>query len=289
VATPRSPALRRRRLAAELRRLRGNRPGHEIARGLGWSTSKVSRYELGRSTLPLDEVQKMLDFYGVTDPERGQLLSLAREANERGWWEDYADALPEEYQAFIGLEAEAASAETWSVDIVPGLLQSEDYARQLHLGYQAVVPIPPGIIDTRVKVRMIRQKVLTRDPPLELSAVLDESVLLRPIGKARLMYAQLRHLLHMSDLPNIELRILLLSKERLAANSFTILGFNPIGGTGGLRDVVNTESTVGSDLYVEGETDTYFHRLVFQSLVDASLSPSESQVLIQQTAERLWA
>jgi len=289
VATSRSPALRRRRLAAELRRLRGNRPGHEVARGLGWSTSKVSRYELGRSTLPLDEVEKMLDFYGVTDPERGQLLSLAREANERGWWEDYADALPDEYQAFISLEAEAASAAIWEADIVPGLLQTEDYARQVHLGYQAVVPIPPRIIDTRVKVRMIRQQVLTRDLPLELSVVLDESVLLRPIGKPRLMYAQLRHLLQIADLPNVKLRVLPLSKERLAVNSFTILGFSPIGEIGGLRDVVNTESAVGSDLYVEGETDTYFHRLVFQSLVDASCSSSESQELIQRTAERVWA
>jgi len=289
VATPRSPALRRRRLAAELRRLRGNRPGREIARGLGWSTSKVNRYELGRGTLPLDEVEKMIEFYGVTDPERGQLLSLAREANERGWWEDYADALPDEYQAVIGLEAEAASAAVWSVDIIPGLLQTEDYARRVHLGYQAVVPIPPGTIDTRVKVRMIRQKVLTRNPPLELSVVLDESVLLRPIGKHRLMYNQLQHLLQMTDLPNVELRILPLSKERLVANSFTIFGFNPTGETGRLRDVVSTESTVGSDLYVEGETDTYFHRLVFQSLIDASCSPPDSQVLIEETAERVWA
>jgi transcriptional regulator with XRE-family HTH domain len=289
VATTGSPALRRRRLAAELRRLRGNRPGHEVARGLRWSTSKVSRYELGRSTLPLEEVEKMLDFYGVTDPERGQLLSLAREANERGWWEEYADAIPDEYQAFIGLEAEASSASTWSVDIVPGLLQTEDYARQLHLGYQAVVPMTPGIIDTRVKVRMIRQKVLTRDPPLELSVVLDESVLLRPIGKPRSMHAQLQHLVQMADLPNVDLRILPLNRERIAANSFTILGFNSSGETGGLRDVVNTESVVGSDLYVEGETDTYFHRLVFQSLVAASLPAAESQALIQEIFERVWS
>lgn len=289
VATARSPALRRRRLAAELRRLRGSRPGHEVARGLGWSTSKVSRYELGRSTLPLDEVEKMLDFYGVSDPERAQLLSLAREANERGWWEDYADALPDEYQALIGLEAEAVSAAIWAVEIVPGLLQTEEYARQVHLGYQAVVPIPPGIIDTRVKVRMIRQKLLTRDPPLDLSVVLDESVLLRPIGQSRLMYSQLRHLLQMADLPNVDLRVLPLRKERLAASSFTIFGFDPLGETGGPRDVVNMESTVGSDLYVEGETDAYFHRLVFQSLVAASCSPAESQELIQQTAQRLWA
>jgi transcriptional regulator with XRE-family HTH domain len=289
VPTSRSPALRRRRLAAELRRLRGDRSGRAVAKDLGWSTSKVSRYELGRSTLPLEEVEKMLDLYRVADPERAQLLFLAREANERGWWEDYAEALTGEYQAIIGLEAEAASAAIWAVEIVPGLLQTEDYARQVHLAYQAVVPITPGIIETRVKVRMIRQQVLTRDPPLELSVVLDESVLLRPIGKPRLMYAQLQHLLRMVDLPNIELRVLPLSKERLITNSFSIFGFNSIGETGGLRDVVATESTVGSDLYVEGETDTYFHRLVFQSLVDASCSPSESQVLIQQTAERVWA
>jgi transcriptional regulator with XRE-family HTH domain len=289
VATSRSPALRRRRLAAELRRLRGYRPGHEVARGLGWSTSKVSRYELGRGTLPIDEVEKMLDFYGVTDPQRGQLVSLAREANERGWWEDYGDALPNEYQAFIGLEAEAASAAIWAVEIIPGLLQTKDYARQVNLGYQAVVPFPPGILDTRVEVRMIRQRVLTRDPPLELSVVLDESVLLRQIVKPQLMYAQLQHLLQIADLPNVELRVLPLRKERLVANSFTIFGFNPIGETGGLRDVVVTESTVGSQLYTEGETDTYFHRLIFQNLAEASCSPSESQVLIQQTAGQAWA
>jgi transcriptional regulator with XRE-family HTH domain len=285
----RSPALRRRRLAAELRRLRGNRPGREVAQGLGWSTSKVSRYEQGNDALPLDEVEKMLDYYGVTDPERGQLLALAREANERGWWEDYAYALPDEYQAFIGLEAEASTASTYELNVVPGLLQTEDYARQLHLGYQAVVPMPPGIIDARVRVRMIRQQVLTRDPPLELAVVLEESVLLRPVGKSRLMYAQLRHLTQMADLPTVDLRVIPLSKERIVANSFTILGFNSAGETGGLRDVVNTESVVGSDLYVEGEIDTYFHRLVFQSLVGASLSAADSRARIQEISERLWA
>jgi transcriptional regulator with XRE-family HTH domain len=286
VVTPGSPVLRRRRLAAELRRLRGNRPGHEVARGLRWSTSKVSRYELGRSALPLEEVEKMLDFYGVTDPERGRLLSLAREASERGWWEDYADALPDEYQAFIGFEAEAVSAAAWSVDIVPGLLQTEDYARQVHLGYQAVVPIPPRIIDVRVKVRMLRQKVLTRESPLELSVVLDESVLLRPIGEPWLMRAQLMHLLEVMDRPNVDLRILPLSKERIAINSFTVLSFNPVGQTGWPGDVVQTESAVGSDLYVEGETDSYFHRLVFRNLVEASASPADSSALIRETADR---
>ena len=120
----------------------------------------------------------------------------------------------------IGFEAEVASAEAWTVDIVPGLLQTEAYARQVHIGYQAVVPIAPGIIDTRERVRMIRQEVLTRDSPLKLSVVLDESVFLRPIGESPLMHAQLQHLLQMADLPNVELRVLPLLKERLAVNSF---------------------------------------------------------------------
>ena len=102
-----------RRLAAELRRLRGRRTGNEVAAGLGWSASKISRFEVGRSPLPIDEVEKLVDFYGVGDAERSQLLTLARDANRRGWWEDYTDAIPEEYRAFIGLEAEASSIAHW--------------------------------------------------------------------------------------------------------------------------------------------------------------------------------
>jgi transcriptional regulator with XRE-family HTH domain len=286
-----SPAVRRRRLAAELRRLRGGRTGTEVARALGWSPSKVSRYEQGRSTLLLDEVSKLLDFYGVADPERDLLLSLARDASQRGWWEDYADALSEEYLAFIGLEAEAASVAHWQVDIVPGLLQTEDYARQLHLGYQSAVPtIPPGVIERRVRVRMKRQEVLTRDPPLQLSVVIDESVLLRRMGGREIMRAQLEHLAEAAELPNVELRVLPLSRESsLVADSFIIFGFgtNPVDDSGLLHDVVSTEG-VKSETYVEGETDTHLYRLVFQGLVKASLSPCESQILIRQTAERAW-
>jgi hypothetical protein len=239
----------------------------------------------------VNEVEKLLDFYGVTDPERGRLLSLARDASQRGWWEDYADALPEEYLAFIGLEAEAVSVAQWQVEAVPGLLQTEEYARQVHLGYQSVVPIPPGVIDRRVRARMTRQEALTRDPPLHLSVVIDESVLLRRIGGREVMHAQLLHLIKAADLPNVDLRVLLLDNERsLVADSFVIFGFgrDPAHETGMLRDVVSTES-LKSELYVEGETDTYLHRLVFQGLVQASLSPSESQHLIRQTAERVWS
>ena len=120
-----SPTVRRRRLAAELRRLRGSRTGTTVAKALGWSAAKVSRYELGQGTFPLEEIEKLLDYYGVTDPRRAQLLALAVEANEPAWWYDYADALSPEYMEFIGLEAEAASEWEWQLAAVPGLLQTE--------------------------------------------------------------------------------------------------------------------------------------------------------------------
>jgi transcriptional regulator with XRE-family HTH domain len=154
------------------------RTGTEVATVLGWSPSKVSRYEQDRSTLPLDEVSELLDSYGVTELER-DLLSRADHASQRSWWQDYTDALLEEYLAFIGLAAEAASVSHWQVNMVPGLLQPKEYARQLLIGYQRVVSIPPGVIERCVKARMIRQEGLVRDLPLQLSAVIDESVLLR--------------------------------------------------------------------------------------------------------------
>ena len=166
------------------------RTGTTVAKALGWSPAKVSRYELGQGTFPLEEIEKLLDYYGVTDPRRAQLLDLAVEANERAWWYDYADALSPEYMEFIGLEAEAASELVWQVAAVPGLLQTEEYARAVHTAHQQVVLMPPGVFERRVAVRMIRQQVLTtRNPPLELSAVIDESVLLRKVGSREVMAA----------------------------------------------------------------------------------------------------
>ena len=126
-----SPTVRRRRLAAELRRLRGSRTGGEVSRGIGWSPTKVSRAESGRESIPPPEVEKLLDYYGVTDPLRARLLELAEDATQRGWWDEYADALTPEYMEFIGLEAEAASTLQWQSDVIPGLLQTDGYARQL--------------------------------------------------------------------------------------------------------------------------------------------------------------
>jgi hypothetical protein len=262
----------------------------EVSRALGWSPAKVSRYELGRTSFPLDEVEKLLDFYAANEPLRAQLLAFAEEANQRGWWEDYADALTPEYMEFIGLEAEAASVAQWQVESVPGLLQTGDYAWQIHKSYQDVVPTPPSIMERRVQVRMARQQLLTvRNPPLRLSVVLDESVLMRKVGGRDVMYAQLLHLAEMAELPNVEVRVLPLQSERsLMADSFVIFEFGSQPGLGKLGDVVSTESLKG-DLYaVEGETDTYIYRRFYDALTGSSSSPDESRNLILQSAERVW-
>jgi transcriptional regulator with XRE-family HTH domain len=288
VTSSASPTVRRRRLAAELRRLRGVRTGTTVATALGWSPAKVSRYELGQGSFPLEEIEKLLDYYGVGEAQRTQLLDLAAEANERAWWYDYADALSPEYMEFIGLEAEAASALVWQVAAVPGLLQTEEYAHAIHVAHQQAVLMPPGGFERRVRVRMIRQGVLTKTPPLELSAVIDESVLLRKIGSRDVMYAQLRHLAEMSQLPNVELRILpLRGRTSLRADSFVVFGFSAEHETSKLGDVVTTES-VKSELYIEGETETYEFRLFFNAFAAASLPAEESRELLLETAAQHW-
>lgn len=288
--TPGSPTVRRRRLAVELRRLReaDGRTGDEVAAALDWSPSKISRYELARTGLKPAEVRKLLDVYGVTGHHRDQLLALADEATQKGWWEDYADALPAEYQAFIGLEAEARSVSHWHTEVVPGLLQTEEYARQVHLGYQKVVPIPPSVVERRVKARLIRQQLLVRDPPLELSVVLDESVLFRRFGDRLTMRDQLGRLAAASELPNVTVQILPLDTDHsIAAGSFVIFRFGDERETT-LHDVVSTE-LLRSELHVEGEAETYQLRLAFERLAAESLSPAESRDLVVRTARRLWA
>ena len=284
-----SPTVRRRRLAAELRRLRGSRTGTTVAKALGWSPAKVSRYELGQGTFPLEEIEKLLDYYGVIEPHRTQLLALAVEANERAWWYDYADALSQPYMEFIGLEAEAATELEWQVAAVPGLLQTEEYARAIHNAHQQVVLMPPGIFERRVRARLIRQELLTtRNPSLELSVVIDESVLMRKVGSQEVMAGQLRHLAEMARLPNVDLRILPLQGEAaLMADSFVVLGFGPEHETSKLGDVVSAEG-IETNLYIEGEADTYIFRLFFRAFAEASLSPADSRARVLEIAERLW-
>jgi len=285
---PGSPTVRRRRLAAELRSIREavGRSGDSVAAALGWSPSKISRYERAKTGLRPQEVERLLNYYKITGERRKALLALAEDATQKGWWEEYTSTLSEDYQQFIGLEHEATTMAIWHVDVVPGLFQTESYSRQIISSYSRVEPVAPGMIGRLVKVRMRRQQVLDRDK-LQVDMVLDESALRRRIGDDSVMYEQLQRLAKEADRPNVTLHILPLDAQHtVVGESFVIFGFgnesDPL-----LQDVVSTEQ-MRSGFIVEGERETYLHRVAFQMLEFAALDPSTSKTLILETAEDLW-
>ena len=286
---PGSPTVRRRRLAAELRGIRESKgkSGDTVAAALKWSPSKISRYERARTGLRPREVERLLDYYEITGPRRALLLGLAEDAAQKGWWEEHADSLSEDYKQFIGLEHEATSMAIWHVDVVTGLLQTEEYARHIIGSYSRVEPVAPGMIGRLVRVRMRRQQVLNRDG-LELSVVLDESVLKRRIGDDAVMYDQLQRLVKEADRPNLTLQVLPLDAQHsVFGESFVIFSFGQ-DADAMLQDVVSTEH-LRSGFTLEGERDTYLHRIAFQMLSEASLDPAASRALILKTAESYWS
>ena len=284
-----SPTVRRRRLAAELREIResSGQSGDVVAQALKWSPSKISRYERARTGLRPRDVEKLLDYYQIGGPRRELLLGLAEDATQKGWWEEFADTLSEDYRQFIGLEHEATSVAIWHVDVIAGLLQTESYARHIIGSYSRVEPIAPGLIGRLVKIRMRRQQVLDRKD-LQLSVVLDESVLRRRIGSSPVMYEQLQRLARESDRENLTLRVLPLDGQHsVFGESFVIFGFGEDTGAM-LQDVVSTEQ-LRSGFTLEGERDTYLHRIAFQLLSQACLDPAASRALILQAAEAHWS
>jgi|SRR5450755_633904 transcriptional regulator with XRE-family HTH domain len=285
-----SPTVQRRRLAAELRRLRTStgKTAEDIGKALGWSKAKISRYELAQGGLKPDDVARLLECYGVEGSHREQLLALAEEATRKGWWEAYSDVLTEGHLAYIGLEAEATSILEWQINVVPGLLQTERYAREVLAGYQEVATISPRAIERRLETRLIRQQRLTRDEPLEYTALLDESVLHRQRGDGSVMRAQLERLADFSEFPNVTIRIRPLKiSHGLALDSFSIFQFGKAHETM-LHDVVGLEHLV-NQLYVDGDTDTHQFRLAFTHLKEESLSPEESRERILTTAMQVWS
>jgi transcriptional regulator with XRE-family HTH domain len=286
---PGSPTVRRRRLAAELRGIRESKgkSGDTVAAALKWSPSKISRYERARTGLRPREVERLLDYYEITGPRRELLLGLAEDAAQKGWWEEFTDSLSEDYKQFIGLEHEATSMAIWHVDVVTGLLQTEEYARHIIGSYSRVEPVAPGMIGRLVRVRMRRQQVLDRDG-LQVSVVLDESVLKRRIGDEAVMYDQLQRLVKEADRPNLTLQVLPLDAQHsVFGESFVIFGFGQ-DADAMLQDVVSTEH-LRSGFTLEGERDTYLHRIAFQMLVEAALDPVASRKLILETAETFWS
>ena len=282
--------VRRRRLAAELRGIREGKgkSGDAVAAALKWSPSKISRYERARTGLRPREVERLLDYYQITGSRRQQLLTLAADAAQKGWWEEYSDSLSEGYQQFIGFEHEATTMAIWHVDVVTGLLQTEDYARAIIKGYSRVEPMAPRMVERMVQVRMHRQQILNRDN-LQLSVVLDESVLRRRIGDDAVMYAQFQRLAAEADRPNLTLRILPLgATHTVFGESFVIFGFGAADSDQMLQDIVSTEQLLSSHT-LEGERETYLHRIAFQMLSEAAYDPVRSREFILEMAESCWS
>jgi transcriptional regulator with XRE-family HTH domain len=289
MSTSGSPTVRRRLLAAELRRLRAStgQTAEEVGRILGWSKAKISRYELAQGGLKPGDVARLLTHYDVGDSDREQLLALAEDATQRGWWESYSDVLTEGHLEYIGLEAEAESILEWQINVVPGLLQTESYAREVLVGYQEVATISPRAIERRLETRLTRRQLLTRDEPLEYVAVIDESVLHRQRGDRSVMHAQLQQLAELSELPNVTIQILpLAGNHGLAVDSFSIVHFGKTHETA-LHDVVSV-AHLRDELYVEGDTDTHQFTLAFDHLRAESYSLSDSQQSILTTCQRMW-
>ena len=286
---PASPTVRRRRLAAELREIRESKgkSGEAVAAALKWSPSKISRYERARTGLRPRDVERLLDYYQIGGPRRALLLELAEDAAQKGWWEEFAESLSEDYRQFIGLEHEAATIAIWHIYVVTGLLQTESYARHIISSYGRVEPMTPGMIGRLVRVRTRRQQVLDRDG-LQLSVVLDESVLRRRVGDESVMYEQLQHLAREADRPNLTLQILPLGAQHTVfGESFVIFGFGA-DSDAMLQDVVSAEH-MRSGFSSEGERETYLHRIAYQMLAEASLDPVASRELILETAESHWS
>jgi transcriptional regulator with XRE-family HTH domain len=278
-----SPTVRRRRLGIELRQLRESAmlTIEDVARILECSASKVSRIETGQVGATTRDVRDMLEIYGVKDPERDALIQLTREAREKGWWHAYGDDL--HFAApYVGLEAAAASIRTYDTLVVPGLLQTPEYARAV---LRAVLPDRlSDEIERRVRFRLARQSLLTEDDPPSLWMVLDEALLHRSVGGPEVMREQLHRLIEAASLPNITLQILAFRSGEHAGmdGAFTILGFvEPAD-----PDVVYLENAT-SDLYLERSEEIQRYALLFNHLRAAALKPDDSLVLLAGIAKEL--
>lgn len=251
--------------------------GDQVAERMGWSASKVSRIENAHTAPRAMEIRKLLALYGVERRYADELLALAQEAARKGWWESFSSTLPPEYAALIGMEAEARSALSWEPFIVPGLLQTGDYAREVTNGYlEWIDPVPSSEISLRVAARLARQQVLMQDNPLRFSAVLDQSVLYRRFGNRDVMRSQIRQLLELSERANISLRILPLDgRHPIGTGAFVLLQFGEVRGVI-YQDVVYIENLTGGR-YVEEEDQTFRYRRAFDRLSQLALDEKKSR------------
>jgi transcriptional regulator with XRE-family HTH domain len=265
----RSPTVLRILLGAYLRRLREAKriSLEEAGEAIRASHSKISRLETGHVRFRDRDIVDLLTFYGVTDErERAALREIASRASSPGWWHDYADVLPSWFNAYVGLEEAASQIRAYEVQFVPGLLQTEDYARGvIMIGYSH-----PKEISRRVGLRMARQAVLAKPDPPNLRVVLDEAVLRRPIGGPRAMRTQLMHLIEVSDRSNMTIQVIPFRAggHSAAGGSFSLLSFAEYD----LADIVYVEQLTSAQ-YLDKPDIVNDYRAAMERLCSEALSP----------------
>ncbi len=269
-------------LGTRLRRLReaagipADQAGYEIRA----SRSKLSRMETGRVGLKLRDIEDLLTLYGVVDEkERVNVLALAKRSREPEWWTRYNDILPGWFETYLGLESAASVIRSFETQLVPGLFQTEEYARAVtRLGHQTA---PEQEIERRVGLRMRRQEVLTRRQPPRFWAIVDEAALRRPIGGAAVMREQLRHLASAAGRPGVRLQVVPFARggHAGASGSFSILRFEERD----LPDVVYIEQLTSS-VYLDQRSDVEHYLEVVDQLSGAALPPGDTISFIEQAA-----
>lgn len=277
----RSPTVRRRRLGFELRRLRESAGVtiDSVADRLECSSSKISRIETGQIGASPKDVRDMLAIYGVEGDNAEELVQVAREARQKGWWHLYGTVLT---GAYVGLEAAAAAIHAYEAQLVPGLLQTSDYARAVIRAARPDIAIEE--LDRRIHVRKIRQSLLIQEDPIDFWAVLDEAVFHRIVGNASVMSKQLDHLVQQADLPNVTLQVLPFAAGAHAGmdGTFAILGYEEAVDP----DVVFAENAAGG-LFLEKDDELARYRFIFDHLRASSLPPNTSVELIAARAKEL--
>jgi transcriptional regulator with XRE-family HTH domain len=293
----RSPTVRRRELGALLRSLRQARgmTVEQVAAELLCSPSKVSRMETGSRAATLRDIRDLCDLYDVTDPaERERMSRLATESKQPGWWQSYD---LDYFGTYVGLEQAATGLSYYHSTIVPGLLQTMDYARAmfaralpqeqpresfLRETHDQLIEYTRERRDQLIDVRLRRQQVLTRDPAPDLVVVLDEAVLHRAVGGPTVMGSQLRHLREASAMPNLTLQVIPFGAGAHPAmdNIFTILEF-----AGAAPTVVYVEGLMGW-LYLEREQEVARYKQVLEHLRGIALSPRATIELMGDIGSR---
>jgi transcriptional regulator with XRE-family HTH domain len=278
------PTVRSRRVGAELRRLReaASITTAQAAELLSCSPAKISRIENGIVSVRVVDLRLLLDDYGDQDQEhRAYLERLARESNKRGWWQDYGDTIPPYYADFIGLETDASYIKTWEATIVPGLLQTPEYARAVMLANPAM--ISPDKLENLISIRHERQARLEQSTDVRLDAVIWEAALLTTVGSDEIQHGQLARLLELMNRPNISVQVLPLEAGDKAnmSGSFVMFSF------GSERSVSTVfVETLTSSQYLERDQELRGYTLVFDALRSAALSPAASAMRIRQHVEQ---